>query len=115
VRPRLQRHGPSDATADQRGHEAGAGGGQANGFKPKTVQTRVGPLQLKVPQTQGVPFYPSALKRGQRSERALKLAMAEMYVQGVTTRKVTAVIEQLCGREVRLLLRVSRPSAQRTG
>jgi transposase-like protein len=74
--------------------------GQANGFKPKTVQTRVGPLQLKVPQTRGVPFYPSALERGQRSERALKLAIAEMYVQGVTTRKVTAVMEQLCGLEV---------------
>lgn len=74
--------------------------GQANGFKPKTVQTRVGPLQLAVPQTRGVPFYPSALERGQRSERALKLAIAEMYVQGVTTRKVMAVMEQLCGLEV---------------
>jgi len=74
--------------------------GQANGFKPKTVQTRVGPLQLAVPQTRGVPFYPSALERGQRSERALKVAIAEMYVQGVTTRKVTAVMEQLCGLEV---------------
>lgn len=74
--------------------------GQANGFKPKTVQTRVGPLQLAVPQTRGVSFYPSALERGQRSERALKLAIAEMYVQGVTTRKVTAVMEQLCGLEV---------------
>jgi transposase-like protein len=74
--------------------------GQANGFKPKTVQTRLGPLALKVPQTRGVEFYPSALERGQRSERALKLAIAEMYVQGVTTRKVTAVMEQLCGLEV---------------
>jgi putative transposase len=74
--------------------------GQANGFKPKTVQTRVGALELRVPQTRGVPFYPSALERGQRSERALKLAIAEMYVQGVTTRKVTAVMEQLCGLEV---------------
>lgn len=74
--------------------------GQANGFKPKTVETRLGPLALQVPQTRGVPFYPSALERGQRSERALKLAIAEMYVQGVTTRKVTAVMEQLCGLEV---------------
>jgi transposase-like protein len=47
-----------------------------------------------------VPFYPTALERGQRSERALKLAIAEMYVQGVTTRKVAAVMEQLCGLEV---------------
>lgn len=74
--------------------------GQANGFKPKTVQTRLGSLELRVPQTRGVPFYPSALERGQRSERALKLAIAEMYVQGVTTRKVTAVMEELCGLEV---------------
>lgn len=74
--------------------------GQANGFKPKTVRTRVGPLDLRVPQTRGVEFYPSALERGQRSERALKLAIAEMYVQGVTTRKVTAVMEELCGLEV---------------
>lgn len=74
--------------------------GQANGFKDKTVQTRLGALELRVPQTRGVPFYPSALERGQRSERALKLAIAEMYVQGVTTRKVTAVMEELCGLEV---------------
>jgi putative transposase len=74
--------------------------GQANGFKPKTVQTRLGPLELRVPQTRGVEFYPTALERGQRSERALKLAIAEMYVQGVTTRKVTAVMEELCGLQV---------------
>ena len=74
--------------------------GQANGFKPKTVQTRVGPLELRVPQTRGLPFYPSSLEKGQRSERALKLAIAEMYVQGVTTRKVTAVMEELCGLQV---------------
>jgi transposase-like protein len=42
---------------------------QANGFKPKTVQTRLGPLELRVPQTRGVPFYPSSLEKGQRSER----------------------------------------------
>ena len=74
--------------------------GQANGFKPKTVETRLGALELRVPQTRGVPFYPSSLEKGQRSERALKLAIAEMYVQGVTTRKVTAVMEELCGLEV---------------
>jgi putative transposase len=54
--------------------------GQANGFKPRTVQTRVGTLELRVPQTRDAEFYPSALERGQRSERALKLAIAEMYV-----------------------------------
>ena len=70
--------------------------GYANGFKPKTVQTRVGALTLAVPQTRGVEFYPSALEKGVRSERALKLAVAEMYVQSVLTRKVAAITEKLC-------------------
>ncbi len=75
--------------------------GYANGFKPKTLHTRVGELALQVPQVRGeVEFYPSALERGVRSERALKCAIAEMYVQGVSTRKVTAVMGELCGLEV---------------
>ena len=74
--------------------------GYANGFKPKTVASRLGKLQLAVPQTRGVEFYPSALERGERSERALKLAMAEMYVQGVSTRKVQEVTRELCGFDV---------------
>jgi putative transposase len=74
--------------------------GYANGFKPKTVHTRLGPLCVEVPQTRGVEFYPSALEKGVRSERALKLAIAEMYVQGVSTRKVAAITEKLCGLEV---------------
>src|SRR5574340_1662074 len=54
--------------------------GYANGYKPKTVATRLGPLTFEVPQVRGdVEFYPSALERGVRSERALKLAIAEMY------------------------------------
>jgi putative transposase len=83
---------PYERTPRRRGH--------ANGFKPKALQTRVGRLELAVPQTRGVAFYPTALERGARSERALKVAVAEMYLQGVSTRKVTAVMEQLCGREV---------------
>jgi transposase-like protein len=74
--------------------------GYANGFKPKTVSTRLGKLQLAIPQTRGVEFYPSALERGERSERALKLALAEMYVQGVSTRKVAEITRELCGSEV---------------
>ena len=54
--------------------------GYANGFKPKTVNSRLGRLNLQVPQTRDVEFYPSALERGERSERALKLAVAELYV-----------------------------------
>jgi transposase-like protein len=72
--------------------------GYANGYKDKTVASRVGPLALKVPQVRGeVEFYPSALERGVRSERALKVAVAEMYVQGVSTRRVTEVLQKLCG------------------
>src|SRR5690348_1889105 len=73
--------------------------GHANGFKPRTIHTRIGPLTVEVPQTRGVEFYPSALEKGIRSERALKLAVAEMYVQGVSTRKVAAVTEQFRGLE----------------
>ena len=74
--------------------------GYANGFKPKTVDTRLGAITFEVPQTRNVEFYPSALEKGVRSERALKLAIAEMYVQGVSTRKVTEVMQQLCGLDV---------------
>lgn len=74
--------------------------GYANGFKPKTLLTRLGAMDLKVPQTRGVDFYPSVIEKGQRSERALVLAMAEMYVQGTSTRKVKAIIEELCGQGV---------------
>ncbi len=74
--------------------------GYANGYKPKTMNTRVGEVQLAIPQTRGTDFYPQSLERGLRSERALKLALAEMYVQGVSTRKVTQITQELCGFEV---------------
>lgn len=83
----------------------------ANGFKPRTLRTRVGELDLRVPQVRKGDFYPSALERGTRSERALKLALAEMYVQGVSTRKVAAITEQLCGFEV-TSAEVSRATAE---
>ena len=75
--------------------------GYANGFKDKTVASRLGNLLLKVPQVRGdVDFQPSAIDKGLRSERALKIAMAEMYIQGVSTRKVSAILEKMCGLEV---------------
>jgi putative transposase len=75
--------------------------GHANGFKPKTLKTRLGAITFAVPQVRGeVEFYPSALDKGIRSEQALKLALAEMYVQGVSTRKVAAILEELCGTSV---------------
>jgi putative transposase len=75
--------------------------GYANGYKPKAVDTRIGKLNVDVPQVRGdVDFYPSALERGCRSERALKLAIAEMYVKGISTRRVTDVLEKMCGLDI---------------
>jgi len=85
--------------------------GQANGYKPKHVTTRVGPISFAVPQVRDGSFYPQALVKGLRSERALTLALAEMYVQGVSTRKVAAITEQLCGVEL-TSIQVSRASAE---
>ncbi len=83
---------PYQRSEERRGH--------ANGFKPKTVQTRVGDITFDIPQVREGNFYPSALEKGLRSERALHLTFAEMYIQGVSTRKVSAILEQLCGSEV---------------
>jgi putative transposase len=73
---------------------------QANGYKPKTVKTRHGEITFDVPQVRESGYYPSALEKGLRSERALTITLAEMYIQGVSTRKVTAILEQLCGTSV---------------
>lgn len=74
--------------------------GHANGFKDRHLDTRIGTLDLRIPQTRETPFFPSALERGQRSEKALCLAIAEMYLQGVSTRRVTKVLEELCGLQI---------------
>ena len=74
--------------------------GRANGYKPKTMATRMGKIAFDVPQVREGGFYPQALEKGLRSERALKLALAEMYIQGVSTRKVAAITQQLCGFDV---------------
>jgi len=72
--------------------------GYANGYKPKTLKTSAGELELQIPQVRDseTPFYPQSLERGTRCERALKLAVAEMYIKGVSTRKVQAIFEKLC-------------------
>lgn len=85
--------------------------GYANGYKPKTVRTRMGEITFAVPQVREGGFYPSALEKGLRSERALVTTLAEMYVQGVSTRKVKAITEELCGIEVSSM-QVSRAAAQ---
>ncbi len=83
---------PFERTEDRKGY--------SNGFKDKMLQTRSGPLQLKIPQVRDLEFYPSCLEKGCRSEKALKVAIAEMYVQGVSTRHVRKITEELCGFEV---------------
>jgi len=85
--------------------------GHANGYKPKTVKTRVGEVTFDIPQVREGGFYPEALEKGLRSERALVLALAEMYVQGVSTRKVAAITERLCGTQVSAT-QVSRAAEQ---
>jgi len=76
--------------------------GYANGFKDKTFTPRLGPIKWDIPQgREGVDFHPSALQKGLRSAQALKLALAKMDVPGVATRKVAAMVEELCGTSVR--------------
>jgi len=87
--------------------------GYANGFKDKSLQTRLGELTVKVPQVRGeVDFYPSALERGTRTERALTMAIAEMYVQGVSTRRVSSILCKLAGTLEISSTQVSRAAAQ---
>ena len=74
--------------------------GYANGFKDKTLALATGKVLLKIPQVRGLEFYPSCIEKGIRTERALKLAIAEMYVKGVSTRRVSDIVEILCGTEV---------------
>ena len=71
--------------------------GHRNGYKPRTITTRVGTLTLLVPQDRDGTFTTKLFARYQRSEKALVLALMEMYVQGVSTRKVAKITEELCG------------------
>ena len=92
-----------ERTEDRQGH--------ANGYKPKTVRTRLGDITFAIPQVREGGFYPSALEKGMRSERALLIALAEMYVQGVSTRRVKAITEELMGVEISAM-QVSRAAQQ---
>lgn len=79
-------------------YERGAGRtGHRNGSKPRTLTTRVGMLHLRVPQDREGTFTTELFARYQRSEQALVTTLMEMYVQGVSTRKVAAITEELCG------------------
>lgn len=71
--------------------------GYRNGYRPRQLYTRVGPVTLQVPQTRDGSFSTEIFKRYQRSEQAFVLALMEMVVNGVSTRKVTHITEELCG------------------
>jgi len=73
---------------------------QRNGYYPRELTTRVGTLELKVPRTRDGKFSPDTFERYQRNEKALLASMVEMYVSGVSTRKVSQIVEQLCGKAV---------------
>lgn len=80
---------PYERTDGRKGHR--------NGYRVRQLYTRVGPLQLLIPQTRDGSFSTDIFRRYQRSEQAFVLGLMEMYLQGVSTRKVTAITEELCG------------------
>lgn len=73
---------------------------QRNGFYEREWTTRIGTLSLAVPRTRDGKFSPDIFDRYQRNEKSLLTSMLEMYVSGVSTRKVTQVVEELCGKKV---------------
>lgn len=86
--------------------------GHRNGFKPRTLRTRIGELKLDVPQVRNCePYHPSLFGKWQRSERALLVACSEMYFQGVSTRKVQEVLEAMGAGELSAMS-VSRIAAE---
>lgn len=95
--------GPDERSPERQGY--------TTWYKPKTVTTRVGDITFAVPQVRDGSFYPHALEKGLRSGRVLALALAEMYVQGVSTRKVAAITEQIRGTSISSA-QVSRAAAQ---
>lgn len=86
--------------------------GYANGYKRKRIDTAAGTLSVQVPKSRGgeTPFYPQALERGRRSSRAVMLAIAQMYIQGVSTRDVEKVMAEF-GLEGLSSSQVSRAAA----
>ena len=74
--------------------------GYRNGYKPRLLKTRVGELELLVPKDRDGQFQTELFERYQRSEKALVLAIVQMYIDGVSTRKVRDITEALCGLEI---------------
>jgi transposase-like protein len=81
---------PYERTQERRGYR--------NGYKPRQLTTRVGTLALRVPQVRDGSFSPELFERYQRSEEALVCTLMEMVVNGVSTRKVAQITEELCGK-----------------
>jgi putative transposase len=89
----------SEALGAQKGEHTEGRMGYRSGYYVRSLVTRVGKLELRVPQDRQGRFCTQLFERYQRSEKALVAALAEMYVQGVSTRKVKAITEELCGQE----------------
>jgi len=89
----------TEALGASKGERTGSRRGYRSGYYERSLTTRVGTLELRVPQDREGRFSTVLFERYQRSEKALVAALAEMYVQGVSTRKVKAVTEELCGHE----------------
>ena len=89
----------SEALGAQKGERTEGRLGYRSGYYVRSLVTRVGKLELRVPQDRQGRFCTQLFERYQRSEKALVAALAEMYVQGVSTRKVKAITEELCGQE----------------
>ena len=87
----------TDALQAEKGERTAARLGYRSGYYSRTLVTRVGKLELRVPQDRDGRFSTELFERYQRSEQALVVTLAEMYVQGVSTRKVKAITEELCG------------------
>jgi hypothetical protein len=87
----------TEALVAEKGERTAGRQGYRSGYYGRTLITRVGKLELRVPQDRAGRFSTELFERYQRSERALVAALAEMYVQGVSTRKVKAITEALCG------------------
>lgn len=89
-----------EALGAEKGERSPSRVGYRSGYYPRTLITRVGKLELRIPQDRQGRFRTEIFERYQRSEKALVAALTEMYVQGVSTRKVKAVTEELCGHEI---------------
>src|SRR5215467_7607635 len=87
----------TEALGAEKGERTAGRQGYRSGYYDRTLITRIGKLELRVPQDRAGRFSTELFERYQRSERALVAALAEMYVQGVSTRKVKAITEELCG------------------